>query len=156
MRRRSFRSPLLPFRVKTHNVRHAITLLGEREFRRWVAIVALVMIAEGKPAKLIRTALTRAYICEELARPLGLSRDSSELFLMGLLSTADGLLDRPMTQVLAELSLSAEIRSALSGAGGAFGNVYETLFAYEKADWNDSSARTCVIGRSSSPSAVDS
>ena len=36
-----------------------------------------------------------------------------------------------------ELSLSAEIRTALSGAGGAFGNVYETLFAFEKADWNE-------------------
>jgi len=151
MRRRSFRSPLLPFRVKTHNVRHAITLLGEREFRRWVAIVALVMIAEGKPAKLIRTALTRAYICEELARPLGLSRNSSELFLMGLLSTADGLLDRPMTQVLAELSLSAEIRTALSGAGGAFGNVYETLFAYEKADWNELSRIAKNSGYSEEP-----
>jgi c-di-GMP-related signal transduction protein len=42
-----------------------------------------------------------------------------------------------MPQVLAELSLSAEIRTALSGVGGAFGNVYETLFAYEKADWNE-------------------
>ena len=93
----------------------------------------------GQPAELIRTALARAYFCEELARPLGLSRNSSELFLMGLQSTADALLDRPMPQVLAELSLSAEIRTALSGAGGAFGNVYETLFAYEKADCNESS-----------------
>jgi c-di-GMP-related signal transduction protein len=41
-----------------------------------------------------------------------------------------------MTQGLVELSLSAEIRTALSGAVGAFGNVYETLFAYEKADWS--------------------
>ena len=59
----------------------------------------------GKPAELIRTALASAYFCEELARPLGLSRNSSELFLMGLLSTADALLDRPMPQVLAELSI---------------------------------------------------
>jgi c-di-GMP-related signal transduction protein len=86
---------------------------------------------------LIRTARTRAYFCEELARPPGLSRNSSELFLMGLLSTADALLDRPMPQVLAELSLSAKIYTALSGAGGAFGNVYETLFTYEQADWNE-------------------
>jgi len=71
----------------------------------------------GKPAELIRTALARAYFCEELARPLRLSRDSSELFLMDLLSTKDALRDRPMPHVLAELSLSAEIRTALSGAG---------------------------------------
>jgi c-di-GMP-related signal transduction protein len=47
----------------------------------------------GNPAELIRTALARAYFCEELPRPLGLSRNSSELFLMGLLSTADALPD---------------------------------------------------------------
>jgi hypothetical protein len=34
MRRRSLRSPLLPFRAEIHSVRHAITMLGEREFRR--------------------------------------------------------------------------------------------------------------------------
>jgi c-di-GMP-related signal transduction protein len=33
-------------------------------------------------AELIRTALTRAYFCEELARPLGLTKNSSALFLM--------------------------------------------------------------------------
>jgi EAL and modified HD-GYP domain-containing signal transduction protein len=107
-----------------------------------------MMIAGGKPAKLIRTALTRACFCEELARPLGLLRNSSQLFLMGLLSTADALLDRPMTQVLAELWLPAEIRTALSGAGGAFGNVYETLFAYEQADWNELSRITKNSGYS--------
>jgi hypothetical protein len=60
----------------------AISLLGEREFRRWAAIVALVMIGADKPAELIRTALAHAYFCEELARPLGLTKNSSELFLM--------------------------------------------------------------------------
>jgi EAL and modified HD-GYP domain-containing signal transduction protein len=101
---RFLNSPLLPFRAEIHSVRHAISLLGEREFRRWAAIVALVMIGGDKPAELIRTALTRAYFCEELARPLGLSKNSSDLFLMGLLSTADALLDLPMTQILTELS----------------------------------------------------
>jgi len=113
-----------------------LSLLGEREFRRWAAIVTLVMAGGDKPAELNRTVLPRAYFCEELARPLGLSRTSSDLFFMGLLSSADALLDRPMTQILTELSLSAEIRTALSRDGGAFGNVYETMFAYERADWD--------------------
>jgi hypothetical protein len=42
-----------------------------------------------------------------------------------------------MPQVLAEPGLSAEIRTALSGVGGAFANVYETLFACETPDWNE-------------------
>ena len=84
----------------------------------------------GKPAELIRTALARAYFCEELARPLGLSRNSSELFLSCY---------RPRRRCWAQCRKSwpPKIRTALSGAGGAFGNVYKTLFAYEKADWNE-------------------
>jgi EAL and modified HD-GYP domain-containing signal transduction protein len=132
---RFLNSPMLPFRAEIHNVRHALSLLGEREFRRWVAIVALVMMGGHKPPELVRTALTRAYFCEELARPLRLASLSSDLFLMGLLSTADALLDRPMDKVLSELSLSPEIHSALNGGGGIFDHVYQTLLSYEKADW---------------------
>jgi c-di-GMP-related signal transduction protein len=132
---RFLNSPMLPFRAEIHSVRHALILLGERDFRRWVSIVALVMIAANKPPELIRTARTRAYFCEELARPFGLAKSSSELFLMGMLSIADALLDHPMAQVLSELSLSPEIHSALNGGGGTFDGIYGTLLAYEKGDW---------------------
>ena len=132
---RYLNSAALPMRSEVHDVRQAVGLLGEREFRRWVAIVAMVMMRGNKPEELIRTALTRAHFCEQLARPLGLSSHASELFLMGLLSTVDALLDRPMPEVLAELSVSPEIRDALSGTGGAFGEVFDVLHAYEKADW---------------------
>jgi c-di-GMP-related signal transduction protein len=132
---RFLNSPILTLRSEIHNVRQAVSLLGEREFRRWVSIVALVMMADGKPPELVRTALTRAYFCEELARPLRLAKCSSDLFLMGLLSTADALLDRPMAQILAGISLSPEIQAALSGNEDSFSDVYGTLLAYEKGDW---------------------
>lgn len=132
---RFLNSPVLPLRAEIHNVRHAISLLGQREFRRWVAVVALVMAAGDKPAELVRTALTRAFFSEELARPLGLAASSSDLFLLGLLSAADGLLDRPLPQILSELSLAPEIREALDGGGSPFDDVYQTLLAYEHGDW---------------------
>ena len=132
---RFLNSPLLPLRCEIHDIRQAVSLLGEREFRRWVAIVALVMMAGNKPPELIRMALTRAYFCEELARPLALAKNASELFLMGLLSAADALLDRSMEQILSELSLSPEIRVALDGGGSKFEVVYQTLLAYERGNW---------------------
>src|SRR5207248_6945584 len=101
---RFLNSPALALRVEIHNVRQAITLLGDREFRRWAAIVALVIMAGSKPPELIKTSLTRAYFCEELSSPLHLRENAPDLFLMGLLSAADALLDRPMKQILAELS----------------------------------------------------
>lgn len=65
-----------------------------------------------------------------------MSAQSSDLFLMGLLSVTDTLLDRPIEQVLSTVPVSDEIRAGLCGGSGRFRNVYETLLAYERADWS--------------------
>lgn len=143
---RYLNSPVLAFRAEIHNVRHAITLLGDREFRRWVAIVALVTMAESKTPELVKTALTRAYFCEELSAPLRLREDASDLFLMGLLSAADAMLDRPMKQVLSELSLSPEIRGALTGADTRYSDAFKITKAYEAGDWPSLSSIASKIG----------
>lgn len=91
---RYLNSPLPGLRGEVPSVREAITLLSEIEFRRWISILAIVSMASDKPPELIRTALTRAFFCEVLSHPAGLSHQSSNLFLMGLLSITDAILDR--------------------------------------------------------------
>jgi len=137
---RYLNSPIVGMRVEIRGVREAIALLGEREFRRWVSVVAIVSMASDKAPELIRTALTRAYFCEDLSRLIGMSTHSSDLFLMGLLSVADALLDRPLEQILSSVPISAEVHAALCGGTNRFRDVYETLLAYERADWATLSA----------------
>ncbi len=137
---RYLNSPVVGLRVEIRGIREAIALIGENELRRWVSIVSLVAMAGDKSPELVRTALTRAYFCEEFALPLGMSDQRSDLFLMGLLSVTDALLDRPIEQILAALPVSEKIRVALSGGSNDFRNVYETLLAYERADWQALSA----------------
>ena len=132
---RYLNSPLFGRRGEIHAVRDAVALLGENEFRRWVSILAIVAMADDKPPELIRTALIRAFFCEEFSRPLGMTSQSSDLFLMGLLSVTDALLDRPIEQVLASLPIAAEVRTALCGGANRFREIYDTLLAYERGDW---------------------
>lgn len=139
---RYLNSPLVGLRIEIHGVREAIALLGEREFRRWVSVVAVASMASDKAPELIRTALTRAYFCEEFSTLVGMSAEKSDLFLMGLLSVVDALLDRPMEQILASVPVAAGVREALTGCSNRFRNVYDTLLAYEQADWNKLSAVT--------------
>jgi c-di-GMP-related signal transduction protein len=120
---RYLNSPLLGLRGDVRSVRDAISLLGETEFRRWVSIVAVVTMAADKPPELIRIALTRAFFCEEIARPLGMTPQRSDLFLMGLLSVTDALLDRPIEQVLSTLPVSPDVRTALCGGANSFREV---------------------------------
>jgi EAL and modified HD-GYP domain-containing signal transduction protein len=145
---RYLNSPLVELRGEGRGVQDAITLLGDNEFRRWVSIVAIVVMAGDKPPELIRTALTRAFFCEAISQPIGIPAQSSDLFLMGLLSVTDTLLDRPIDQVLSTLPVSAEVRTALCGGGNRFRDVNDTLLAYERADWPavaDAAARLAQI-----------
>jgi c-di-GMP-related signal transduction protein len=82
-----------------------------------------------------RAALTRAFFCEAVAKKLGAPLQSSDLFLMGLLSVTDAILDRPIQQILASLPISPEVRAALCGEVNSYRDVYELLLAYERADW---------------------
>ena len=132
---RYLNSPVLGLRSEVHSVRQALSLLGEREFRRWVSVFSVIALSSGKPPELIRTALTRAYFCEEISRHIGLQDKSSSLFLMGLLSVADALLDKPMSDVLKLLPVSPDIKTALCGGENSFRDVYELLLAFERADW---------------------
>jgi len=132
---RHLNSPLLGLRTEISSIRDGIQLLGEIEFRRWVSIVAVVAMAGDKPPELIRTALTRAYFCEEMSNPAGLTQNKSDLFLMGLLSVTDALLDRSIGDILSHLPVSADVRTALCGGSNGLRNVYETLLSYERADW---------------------
>jgi c-di-GMP-related signal transduction protein len=136
---RYLNSWLVAIRGEIHSIREAIALLGEKEFRRWISVLAVVAMASDKPHELIRTALTRAFFCETLAKaltaPEATSMKSSDFFLMGLLSVTDAILDRPMEQVLASLPIAPEVRAALCGNANQYRDVYDVLLAYERADW---------------------
>ena len=132
---RHLNSPLLGLRTEISSIRDGIQLLGETEFRRWVSIVAVVAMAGDKPPELIRTALTRAFFCEEMSVPAGLTQNKSDLFLMGLLSVADALLDRNIGDILSHLPVTVDVRTALCGGSNNLRNVYDTMLSYERADW---------------------
>jgi c-di-GMP-related signal transduction protein len=144
---RYLNSPLLGLRNEIRSITHAIALIGEKEFRRWVSIVCLVSMAEDKSPELVRTALTRAYFCEGISTSIGMSAQKSDLFLMGLLSVTDAILDMPMSAVLSRLPVSADVRAALSsGETNRFCDVYQMLLSHERADWEQLSCLSAKIG----------
>lgn len=132
---RYLNSPILGLRSEVRSVRHAIMLLGENEFRRWASIFAVISMSTGKSPELIRTALTRAFFCEEFSAAAGLREKGPGLFLMGLLSVTDALLDRPMREVLKKLPIIQEVKIALCGGTNRFRDVFELVLALERAEW---------------------
>ena len=91
--------------------------------------------ADKKPDALVTTPVLRGRFAELLASAAGLGEKSSELFLVGLFSMIDALLDRRMEDVLAYLPLSRDIADALLGKPGALYDILQLVRFYEKGDW---------------------
>jgi len=118
--------------VKT--VKHAIAYLGKEELRRFVILIIVSELAIDKPDELVRLSLIRAKFCELLALQSQFKESSSELFLMGLFSLIDSMLDTKMNSIMDKLPISKEIKKALSSQTGDFIPFLEAVVAYEKAD----------------------
>jgi len=122
-----------------HSVRHGLSLLGDEDLRRWLGLLGLASLSEGRPSALIVSAVIRGRFCELLSSHTQLNSRSPELFLMGLLSLFDVVLQSPMEDVVAGLGLSTDVREALMGAGDESSRlcrVYRLILAWERAEWD--------------------
>jgi EAL and modified HD-GYP domain-containing signal transduction protein len=93
-------------------------------------------MCEDKPQELIVTSLVRARFCEQIGQASGMTAVDYDLFLTGLLSAVDAILDRPILEVLHDLPLSADVKAALLGKRYGHGRVLGLALAYERAEWD--------------------
>jgi len=132
---RYLNSAAFGLRSEIHSIPHALSLLGERELRKWIAVVSVGVMADGKPGELMIVPLVRGRFCELLAPLAGLRNQSSDLFLLGLLSVMDAILDQPLNVILAELPVRQEIKEALLAHKGSYHDLLDIAIAHERADW---------------------
>jgi c-di-GMP-related signal transduction protein len=132
--------------VEVHSIPHALSLLGERGTRKWVSLIAVTCMASGKPAELVALPLIRARFCELLAPCAGLAASANDLFLLGLLSAMDGILDMRMPDVLKEIAIREDIRDALLGKANRLRDIFEFVRNYERGCWEEISMSAARLG----------
>jgi len=130
---RYLNSPVFGFSNEIHSVRHALAMLGEREVRRWVRLVATLSAAQEAPSELVLSALVRARFCELLSPKI--QHGESDLFLMGLLSLMDAILKIPMNRVLESVPVDQETKSLLLGGASRLRPFYQLMLAQESGEW---------------------
>jgi c-di-GMP-related signal transduction protein len=129
-------SPYFGFKTEITSILHAITLMGFGGMKRFVSLVAIGSSTGNKPTELTLVCLARARMGEVLAPLLGVSAMAAPLFLTGLFSLLDALLDCSMQDALAELPISQEIKSALTGESNTLRKILDAIVAYEQGDWD--------------------
>jgi EAL and modified HD-GYP domain-containing signal transduction protein len=141
------------WRSKVTSLKSALVLLGERPFRKWASLIAIVGIVGDGPAELVTTCLARAHFCETLCRKTGRSSLELDGFLVGMLSAIDTLVGRPLQEILQEIAVSADIEEALLRTVSPLGKMRGIIMAYEGALWDDvaSLARALSISEADLP-----
>ena len=117
---------------KIESMQQAINLLGLNTIKTWVTILAMSSV-DDKPYELILTALIRARMCETLARKSNISPEHA--FTVGLFSTLDAFIDKPLSETLAALPLADELHSALLKHTGDLGSLLDLTINYERGYW---------------------
>ena len=145
---RYLNSAAFGIRNEVHSIRHAIALLGEREIRRWVRLIATLTVGENKSSELVNTAMTRARFCELIAERV--PHGDSDLFLMGLLSMIDAILEMPMVTVLENVPVDHETKAVLLGGASKLRTVYQLMLARECGDWQGTAENAQKLGLSES------
>lgn len=131
---RYLNSSAFGFTKNVTSIGHALSLLGENEVRRWMCLVATVGAGQGRPPELVRAALMRARFCELLGRRL--KKSGSNLFLLGLLSAMDVLLELPLEVILERTPVAKSIKDALLERPSPLGAIYHLERAYEAGNWD--------------------
>ena len=126
-------------------IRHAAAMLGQKELKKWINTAVVNEISSDQPNELTRLTLLRARFAENIAGLFDLKMQSEELFLMGLFSVLDVILDKPMDEALDMIQVSKDIKQALVSHEGKLAPVLEFILAYESADWSGVS-RILLLG----------
>lgn len=126
-------------------IRHAAAMLGQRELKKWITTAVVNELCSDKPNEITRLSMLRAKFAENLAKPFGMAGNASELFLMGLFSALDVILDQDMDEALKLVKVSKNIREALINGVGAYGELYQFMLNYEKANWQEVSRQMILM-----------
>ena len=125
------------FNSEITSVRVAVSMLGQKDLTRWIQTTVIEKLCSDKPNELMRLSLLRAKFAENLAPVFGMAMRSQELFLTGLFSILDIILDCSMEEALSMVRESGKIRTALLEHTGSLAEVLHFIVKYESAEWQE-------------------
>ena len=121
------------------SIRGAVAILGQKEVKRWATVAISVQMAEDRPGEITRLSLVRARFAENLATVYEMGILAPSLFMAGLFSLLDIVLQKPMKEAMREVAVDDRVKKALVDKSGDLYAVMELIYAYERADWDSAS-----------------
>jgi len=118
------------------SVAQAIMVLGRAQLQRWLQLLMFTLQADAAyPSPLLLLAATRGKMMELLAAKQRRGADyCDEAFMAGILSLIDSLIDKPLADIVSELSLGEGLAAALLRREGELGSLLQLVESVEHPD----------------------
>jgi len=135
-------------RTEVISFKHAVMLLGLKRLFKWAALLMTTSNSAQTPPAVSATAIVRARFMELLATHIW-PDESDNAFVVGVFSLLDAMLGMPMQEVLASVSLPANVGNALLHHSGPMADLLTLCIACETGD-NTAFAKATALGLSNS------
>ena len=133
---------------EVETIKHALVILGNAKLARWLTLLLFSAARSDNPAPqaLLHTALVRARLAELLGTPRLGTAHQDYLFMCGMFSLLEAMLDVPLEDALKNLKLPEAVSHALLHGTGPYAPYLELSRACEKPDMERIHALAPALG----------
>lgn len=132
---RYLNSPALALNHRIDSLEQALIILGRQRLSRWLAVLLFsVRNPHVGDWLMIENALTRGRLMEVLAEQAMPGQSHDPLFLTGIFSCLGTLLHKPLADILDDMLLADDIRTALLEHSGPYAPLLGVAIASENSD----------------------
>lgn len=118
---RYINSPFFGLNTRVDSVRHALAILGSQQLAKWLTLLAATAGSGTSPA-LTQNAMIRARMMELLGARME-KRDQDDLFITGMFSLLDRIMQTPLAQLLERAKLPEAVIHALLENEGRYAQM---------------------------------
>jgi EAL and modified HD-GYP domain-containing signal transduction protein len=129
---RYLNSPAFGLKVEINSFGHALMMLGYQRLKRWLALLLAASAKGGVARPVMYAAVRRGLLMEELARGNDDPEMRGEMFICGVFSLLDRLLQQPFSELLRNVPVPERVQQALRGEGGPYLPYLELVRAIEQ------------------------
>ncbi|MEZ7197140.1 EAL and HDOD domain-containing protein [Pseudodesulfovibrio karagichevae] len=134
------------FATKVTSIKQAVVLTGWKPIRNWLRLIILTDLTPSeKTLELAYISAHRAKLFETAALGSGYEEDSDTLFIVGLFSLLDAMLDTDMKEITNHLPVDDEVKATLCGKKTRFTPWLDLAKAIEASDWDEVGQRAAAL-----------
>ena len=127
---RYINSPFFGLNTRIESVRHALNIMGYQQLFKWLSLLAATAGSGASPA-LTQSAMMRARLMELLGTKIMDKHDQNHLFITGMFSLLDRIMQAPLEQLLERANLPESVTQALLKSEGKYARILALARACE-------------------------